>query len=106
MFIFLLIVMVKNVLVSIPRRTKVVAMIVVVECWQLFTIFPQGVNCSFISVLDEFKMLVSGEAKASVEKFLEDDHSFEEYTNVSNLLPLLCLVYFGDSLQFMEGGQI
>ena len=29
-------------------------------------------------------MLVSGEAKASVEKFLGEDHTFEEYTNVSN----------------------
>lgn len=51
---------------------------------RFFAIFPH-VKCFFISVLDEFKMLVSGEAKASVEKFLEDNHSFEEYTNVSNL---------------------
>ncbi|CAB3982986.1 dynein heavy chain 12, axonemal-like, partial [Paramuricea clavata] len=35
----------------------------------------------YLSRFDEFKMLVSGEAKASVEKFLEDEHTFEEYTN-------------------------
>lgn len=40
-----------------------------------------------ISILDEFKMLVSGEAKASVEKFLGEDRTFEEYTHVSKMTP-------------------
>ena len=43
----------------------------------------------FISFSDEFKMLVSGEAKASVEKFLEDEHTFEEYTNVSDIIVII-----------------
>lgn len=46
----------------------------------------------FISFSDEFKMLVSGEAKASVEKFLEDEHTFEEYTNVSNIITIIVFV--------------
>jgi hypothetical protein len=39
-------------------------------------------------------MLVSGEAKASVEKFLEDEHTFEEYTNVSNIITIIVFVLY------------
>lgn len=51
--------------------------------------------CNFVHgcifILDEFKILVSGKAKASVEKFLEDDHTFEDYTNVRSPANLIFL---------------
>ena len=43
-------------------------------------------------------MLVSGEAKASVEKFLEEDHPFEEYTNVSNITIACTIFVLGSSM--------
>ncbi|XP_046853910.1 dynein axonemal heavy chain 12-like isoform X2 [Xenia sp. Carnegie-2017] len=36
---------------------------------------------NYLSRFDCYKMLVSGEAKSSIEKFLDADHTFEDYTN-------------------------
>ena len=78
-----------------PRKEFILFLYICIRFYNFCTIKVAKLNgikwqikfnlCFFISVSDEFKMLVSGEAKASVDKFLEDDHSFEEYTNVSNI---------------------
>lgn len=49
-------------------------------------------------VVDNYDWLVNGTAQALVEKFMEEKHSFDEYTEVTNQKSLIGAAYVIDLL--------
>lgn len=47
-----------------------------------FILFHCWLYCFYLSV-DSYAWLVNGTAQVQVEKFMEEEHSFDEYTKVT-----------------------